>query len=226
MAVIEPRRKSPNSKNSVKMAERCCSRLARDSGKGYLLILTYHYVRICDTKKKRNQPNPSIHVAHPSHHGEGRSCDLGLTAHRSVLRDRGGDRCFLLQRKPLRGHFNVPAGIGERLALQALSQRFFSVRFDEMENGAGDEPAPVALGSNPVKNRQRFVRQGDVNAFAHGSTIWPTLGVYTPWMCRSIQSARPLVSHPVAGSWRGGRGGAMRNRIAPGRRVCPPLRCV
>src|ERR1035438_357681 len=52
MAVIEPRRKSPNSKNSVKMAERCCSRLARDSGKGYLLILTYHYVRICDTKKE------------------------------------------------------------------------------------------------------------------------------------------------------------------------------
>src|ERR1035438_7054986 len=58
MAVIEPRRKSPNSKNSVKMAERCCSRLARDSGKGYLLILTYHYVRICDTKKETSPIPP------------------------------------------------------------------------------------------------------------------------------------------------------------------------
>src|ERR1035438_2228916 len=64
MAVIEPRRKSPNSKNSVKMAERCCSRLARDSGKGYLLILTYHYVRICDTKKETSPIPPFMSRTH------------------------------------------------------------------------------------------------------------------------------------------------------------------
>src|ERR1700676_5602159 len=36
MAVIEPLRKSPSSRIWVSMRERCCSRAARDSGKGHL----------------------------------------------------------------------------------------------------------------------------------------------------------------------------------------------
>ena len=36
LAVIEPLRKSPSSRIWVRMLERCCSRVARDSGKGHL----------------------------------------------------------------------------------------------------------------------------------------------------------------------------------------------
>src|SRR5450755_502864 len=58
MAVTEPLRKSPNSRIWFKMAERCCSRLAIGSGKGRLLILTYHHVRIPGIKKENNQTLP------------------------------------------------------------------------------------------------------------------------------------------------------------------------
>src|SRR5258708_6452462 len=51
MAVMEPLRKSPSSRICMRMPERCCSRVARESGIG-ISILTYLYVRIDPTKKK------------------------------------------------------------------------------------------------------------------------------------------------------------------------------
>src|ERR1035437_9275297 len=60
MAVIEPLRKSPSSRNRVRIMERCCSRAARDSGKRHLQLLTYTYVRIIPVKKENFQILPCV----------------------------------------------------------------------------------------------------------------------------------------------------------------------
>src|ERR1039457_6521260 len=60
MAVIEPLRKSPSSRNRVRIMERCWSRAARDSGKRHLQLLTYTYVRIIPVKKENFQILPCV----------------------------------------------------------------------------------------------------------------------------------------------------------------------
>src|ERR1700686_3920191 len=52
MAVIEPLRKSPSSRIWVSMRERCCSRAARDSGKGHLQSERKYTLGLYTQKKK------------------------------------------------------------------------------------------------------------------------------------------------------------------------------
>ena len=58
IAVMEPLRKSPNSKIRANMLERCCSRAARGLDKVHLLVLTPTYVRIITIKKENCQDRP------------------------------------------------------------------------------------------------------------------------------------------------------------------------
>lgn len=56
----------------------------------------------------------------------------------------------------------------ERLFLQACSEIRFSFSLNEAPDGKVNEPAPVSLGCNAVEDDDGFVRQNNVDSFAHG----------------------------------------------------------
>jgi hypothetical protein len=83
-------------------------------------------------------------------------------------------RGFLLQREPLNRDRQVAFGIRQGFRLEPLAEIRLPFRLDEMHHGARNEPASGAFGGYAVQHRHGFIRQYDVDAFAHGFFVADT----------------------------------------------------
>jgi hypothetical protein len=64
-------------------------------------------------------------------------------------------------------HLNITLGIRNRFALELSAKHFPPLRFNEVQDGNGDELAAVSFGRNAVENSERLIRQNDVYSLAH-----------------------------------------------------------
>ena len=74
-------------------------------------------------------------------------------------------RRFLFEREALGGEREVSCGVVDRLPPEERPKVGLAFGLDELSHGTVNEPAPV--GSDPIQDRHGFVRQADVDAFAH-----------------------------------------------------------
>jgi hypothetical protein len=64
------------------------------------------------------------------------------------------------------GDFQIQPGIGQSALFEALPKISSALRLDVMQNGLGDQPAPIAFAGHAVKHRNRGVGQNNVKSFA------------------------------------------------------------
>src|SRR5882762_3872972 len=99
--------------------------------------------------------------------------------------------CFLFQRKPLRGHLEVPLCIGQGLLLQPFTKALLALGRDVLPNGTINQGAAVALGGNLVEHSYCGSRQNDVDTLIHRRDFWLMIlkVVYTHIVWMSKDSA-------------------------------------